>query len=382
MSEYQYYEFLALDRSLTATEKAYVKSISSRVQITSNQVIFVYNYGDFRGNPQEVLTKCFDIMLYMANWGSRQLMFRFPKSLVNLKTLEAYCLEDLITISTTHNSVVLDINIMDEDISAWIDSGEGYLSDMVSLREHILQGDFRCLYIAWLKAATIYFDPDEFDPDEDLLEPPIPNNLDSLSGSLDAFIDFFEIDRDLITGAAIASDELQEEEEEESLEDLIPDLSDQEKNNFLARLLQGETHLNVQLTRRLQELSGKTEIDLDSTSNTSRRKLSQLLKLAEGETNQRLEKEQELQRQAKLQKLEELAKRKDRVWEQVFQAISLKQSKPYDQAVANLLDLRDLADYQGNLEGFQARINQMKKDYSRRPGLISRLKKVGLIGSE
>ena len=75
MSEYQYYEFLALDKPLTATEKLFIESLSSRVKITSNQAIFVYNYGDFRGNPQEVLDKCFDMMLYMANWGSRQLMY-------------------------------------------------------------------------------------------------------------------------------------------------------------------------------------------------------------------------------------------------------------------------------------------------------------------
>ncbi len=239
MSEYQYYEFLALDRALTPEEKDYVASISSRVQITSNQAIFVYNYGDFRGNPQEVLTRCFDIMLYMANWGSRQLMFRFPRSLINIAALEAYSLEDAITVSNIDNFVVLDINVIDEDIIGWIDTGEGFLSGMISLRESILQGDYRCLYLAWLKAATIYIDPDE----EDLLEPPIPNNLDSLSGSLGAFVDFFAIDEDLITAAATASDFAQEEGE--SLEDLILDLSVREKNDFLIRLLKGETHLNI-----------------------------------------------------------------------------------------------------------------------------------------
>ena len=371
MSEYQYYEFLALDRALTPKEKDYVGSISSRVQVTSNQAIFVYNYGDFRGNPQEVLTRCFDIMLYMANWGSRQLMFRFPKSLINVAALEAYSLEDAITVSNIDNFVVLDINIIDEDIIGWIDSGEGFLSGMISLRESILQGDYRCLYLAWLKAATIYIDPDE----EDLLEPPIPNNLDSLSGSLGAFVDFFAIDEDLITAAATASDFAQEEGE--FLEDLILDLSIREKNNFLIRLLKGETHLNIQLTHRLRELSPKTGVDVKS--NTLRRKLSQLLELAEEETTRREEKERELEYQAYIQKLEELAKIRDRVWEQVFKAISLKRAKSYNEAVAHLIDLRDLAQYQGNLAEFQAKTNQIKTKYSRLSGLISRLQEAGLI---
>lgn len=54
---------------------------------------------------------------------------------------------------------------------------------MVSLREKVLQDDYRCLYLAWLKAATIYFGFEE----EDLLEPPVPPNLSNLSASLSSF---------------------------------------------------------------------------------------------------------------------------------------------------------------------------------------------------
>ena len=80
MSEYQYYEFQALDRPLTASEQAYISSLPSRVHLSATNAIFTYSYGDFRGEPKEVLEKCFDIMLYMANWGTRQLMLRFPKT--------------------------------------------------------------------------------------------------------------------------------------------------------------------------------------------------------------------------------------------------------------------------------------------------------------
>ena len=166
-----------------------------------------------------------------------------------------------------------------------------------------------------------------------------------------------------------------QKEEKEKLEDLIPQLGEQERNDFLIRLLKGESHLAIQLTHRLRELSGKKSINIDS--NTNRRTLSQLLRLAEEKNNQRLEEERELERQARIQKLEVLAKKKDKVWEQVFKAIALKQAKPYDKAVASLIDLRDLAQYQGKLEEFQASINKIQKDYSKRPGLISRLKKAG-----
>jgi DNA-binding transcriptional ArsR family regulator len=372
MSEYQYYEFLALDRPLTTNEKAYIETLSSRVELSSTQAIFVYNYGDFRGNPKEVLEKCFDIMLYMANWGSRRLMFRLPKSLIDVVVLQVYSLEDKIIVSETKNFVILDINIIDEEISGWIDSGEEYLSEMIPLRDDLLRGDYRCLYLAWLKAAPMCGD---YEDEEDYIEPPVPANLNDLSETLSAFIDFFEIDRDLIAGAATASK--YQEEESESLEDLIPSLSDEERNDFLARLLKGESQLSGQLAHRLRELSGKKEINFDT--DTPRRALSELLKLAEGETDQRQKQEQEIAHHAKVQKLEALAKKKEKVWNQVFDLIALKQSKPYEQAVALLVDLRDLAEYQGKLEEFQLAIKQMKKDYSNRPGLISRLQKAGLL---
>ena len=118
---------------------------------------------------------------------------------------------------------------------------------------------------------------------------------------------------------------------------------------------------------------------VDVKSNTLRRKLSQLLELAQEETTRREEKERELEYQAYIQKLEELAKIRDRVWEQVFKAISLKRAKSYSEAVAHLIDLRDLAQYQGNLTEFQAKTNQIKTKYSRLSGLISRLQEAGLI---
>lgn len=371
MSEYQYYEFQALDRPLTATEKNYIESLSSRVELTSTQAIFVDNYSDFGDNPKELLDKCFDVMLYMANWGSRQLMFRFPNSLIDAAALEAYCLEDKITVSTTSKSLIVDINIIDEEMIGWIDSGEGYLSSLISLRDDLLRGDYRCLYLAWLKAAPI----SSYEEEEDFTEPPVPNNLNDLSESLEAFVDFFEIDQDLIATAAITSQ--YQEVKEESLEDVIPSLSEEEKNDFLVRVLKSESHLGRQLTYRLRELSGKPEVSINS--DTPRRTLSELLKLTEGETQQRHRKAQEVVHQAKVQKLEALAKRKDKVWEQVFELIALKQTKPYEQAVAYLIELRDLAEFQGNLEEFQASIQQIQKDYSKRPGLISRLQSVGLL---
>ncbi len=82
MSEYQYYEFQSVDRRLTQSEQEALSQLSSRAQISSSRAIFVYSYGDLPGQEKQLLIKYFDAMFYIANWGSLQLMFRFPKGLM------------------------------------------------------------------------------------------------------------------------------------------------------------------------------------------------------------------------------------------------------------------------------------------------------------
>jgi hypothetical protein len=79
MSEYQYYEFRTIDRPLTDPEIASLRAISGRAHITSASFVNVYNYGDFRGDPEALMEKVFDAFLYVANWGTHSLMLRLPK---------------------------------------------------------------------------------------------------------------------------------------------------------------------------------------------------------------------------------------------------------------------------------------------------------------
>ena len=78
MSEYQYYEFQAIDRPLDDAAMEALRDISSRAEITRTSMTNVYNYGDFRRNPDRLMEQYFDAHLYLANWGTRRLMFWLP----------------------------------------------------------------------------------------------------------------------------------------------------------------------------------------------------------------------------------------------------------------------------------------------------------------
>ncbi len=78
MSEYQYYEFQAIDRPLDEADRKALRSLSSRAQITATSFTNHYEWGDFRGSPCELMERWFDLHLHVANWGTRRLMIRLP----------------------------------------------------------------------------------------------------------------------------------------------------------------------------------------------------------------------------------------------------------------------------------------------------------------
>ena len=51
MSEYQYYDFRAIDRPLTSSQRAELGKISTRAEISSTRFTNFYTFGDFKGNP-------------------------------------------------------------------------------------------------------------------------------------------------------------------------------------------------------------------------------------------------------------------------------------------------------------------------------------------
>ena len=65
MSEYQYYEFLAVDRPLSTEEIRELRKLSTRAENTATRFTNTYSYGDFRGSPEDMMEKYFDAHVYL-----------------------------------------------------------------------------------------------------------------------------------------------------------------------------------------------------------------------------------------------------------------------------------------------------------------------------
>ena len=68
MSEYQYYEFQAIDRPLETSDQEALRNLSSRARITSTSFTNQHDYGDFHGKSREMMGRWFDLHLYLANY--------------------------------------------------------------------------------------------------------------------------------------------------------------------------------------------------------------------------------------------------------------------------------------------------------------------------
>ena len=150
MSEYQYYEFLAIDRTLDQSEIAALRALSTRADITSTRFANVYNWGDFKGSPAKLMEKYFDAHVYVANWGTHTRMLRLPRGSVDEEILAWYVVDDVFKFWTTKEHVIMQWERnTEEPPDDWVE-GEGWMARLIALREELERGDFRALYLGWL----------------------------------------------------------------------------------------------------------------------------------------------------------------------------------------------------------------------------------------
>ncbi|WUH94303.1 hypothetical protein OG900_32015 [Streptomyces sp. NBC_00433] len=207
MSEYQYYEFQAIDRPLTEVELDGARALSSRATISATRFVNEYHYGNFRGDERKLMEQVYDAHLYFANWGSRRLMLRLPTTLLPARSAEPYCAEDALTCWTRKGQLLLDFSYAAEDGGEWDVETSFTLASFIPLRTELAAGDLRPLYLAWLSALTRWELEEDVDEDEytSTIEPPVPAGLGQLTGPQHALADFLRIDPHLLTAAALTS---------------------------------------------------------------------------------------------------------------------------------------------------------------------------------
>ena len=149
MSEYQYYEFLAIDRPLTENEIATLRALSTRATITPVSFTNEYNWGDFKGDPDKLMNWCFDVHVCVANWRRGIFMVSLPIEALTKETARAVAVPYMLNIKATKTHWIITWSLEEsENYDRFgMEDGRGWMARLAPLREELLRGDLRGLYI-------------------------------------------------------------------------------------------------------------------------------------------------------------------------------------------------------------------------------------------
>lgn len=381
MSEYQYYEFHAIDRPLSARDQAELRTISSRAQITAVSFTNHYDWGDLRASPHTMMERWFDLHVYMGFWSLRTLMIRLPRRLFDAEAARPYAVDSVFDIEDAGDNLILVFHAEELEIDAE-EEGSGWAAALAPLRAQLMEGDPRGLYLAWLLGVH------QGGVDEDEVEPPRPPGLSRLDGALQAFVEFFEIDPDLLAAAAEGDEPVGDPVTDEALGAFVRALPAAEKDASLLRLLRGEgTVLASELRRRCRvALKGA---DAGHPPPAERRRVGDLLaasevfakererRKAERAAAERARRERE-EAEARARRVDGLARRGEAAWRDLEELVEAKAASFYDQAVALLLDLKALAEREGGEAAFRRRVAKIRETHARKRTFIERLDRAGL----
>src|SRR3954451_21077599 len=385
MSEYQYYEFAAIDRPLSVEEQAGLRAISTRAQITPTSFVNHYEWGDLKADPRRLVERSFDAFLYLANWGTHWLMFRLPAEVLGASAtagMGQYLVGDCSTAWTADEFVVIDLSAEDADGECneeWLD-GSGLLASIVPVRAELMAGDFRLLYLAWLLAVQNH------EVDEDTVEPPVPPGLGRLSAALSAVAESLRVDPDLVAVAAERSAPLNADDTLTKLPGWLAQLPVESKDAFLLRVARGDgARVRAELLAGCRPAAGPVETgdgsgrSAETLLTESRRRREDRQRVAREHAQRRAEERRRTAERARENHLSELAGRQDQAWREVVELVERRTAADYDAAAGLLYQLAELCRREGTSETFADRLQQLRREQRRKISFIQRLDRLGMV---
>ena len=354
-----------------------MREYSSRAEISATSFSNEYNYGDFKGKPDTFIQKWFDAHVYVANWGTRRFMLGVPKDLIDLPLAKACCDGEVVTLELRGEKAIFTLALEPDDGGNWeSEDGSGWMEKLAPARDELLRGDLRIFYLGWL----LRMQNGELDDDD--VEPFVPAGLSKLSKSLMGLVQFLEIDPDMIAFAAEKSEAPSQASTAEEFAEWVVALPVVEKDALLLSICNGEEEMGgVRLRRRFEASRPK------SPSAVGHRTVRELREGAARQTEERDRKEAEIATAIRARekaesealraaRLSELAGREPEVWRKVEELIGVKNARAYDEAIALLCDLRDLAAKSGRSPEYGTRVNRLLAIHASKRNFVQRLKRI------
>ncbi len=382
MSEFQYYEFVAIDEPLTPKQMAELRARSSRASITPTSFVNDYQWGNLKGDPVDWMRRYFDAHVYVANWCTCCLYLRVPREAFDAETLHAFETESVFSVDRTNTHWLLEWALSESDNYDRFaeEDGRGWMGRLVPLRDELLRGDMRPLYLGWLAGVSAG------EVDEKTTEPPPPPGLSRLTAAQQSLAEFFEIGWDLMTAAGLSDQQAPDldTKSDPEVDAWVAELPTAEKTAVLKLLVTGHAQ-QAERRLKLRLLAGQRQQHPMGKHDARRRTVAELQELAASAAETRKEQEAvqrrkvESERRAKHEAyLRTLAADFDRCWRAADKQAERGVASAYDEVKRALVELAEAyalcasrADFDRNLAQFMAR-------HGKRSALVRRLADAGL----
>lgn len=380
MSEYQYYEFAAIDRPLTRAEMARLRAVSTRAEITPSGFVNHYEWGDLKADPADWMRHYFDAFVYTANWCSCRLALRVPLPTFHEAELKPFAAGHALTIEASDEHWVIDWSLDEsEDYDRFgAEDGSGWMRRLAPLRDELLRGDLRPMYLGWLATAV--------DIDDDALEPQVPPGLADLSPSQRALAEFIEVDPDMLTAAVAGSARFAKDDSAQAagIDAWLDGWSREEMAATLKLIAQGQGYEAERRIRSGHAAWLKAHRPL-AAAPVPRRSVGQLRELAQSASGVRLvreaeerakqEAERRQQREATLRLLmTDVTQR----WAAVDALAQRGSASGYEQAVRAMADLAEGYALTSSPKAFDRALRHLLVRHATRGALLRRLSEAGL----
>lgn len=372
MSEYQYYEFAASDGPISDEGLRYATGCSSRATVSRVRWQNTYNFGDFHGSV-DTLLKYYDAHFYLANWGSVRLGLALPKGALAPEAIRPYLQrgagwEHTLTVKECDNRCIIWWERNDEGDGEWAE-GEGIIDQLIGIREELLRGDYRALFLGWLAD----FDPEECHDSKNSAAamPPIPAGLDQLSPAQQALIEHFPVDGDALAVAAGLA--RTSPPDRRPIATVLEELSESEMRDLLARVAGGGG------PGVMAELNRRTYPPAPSPANpamTIADFAARIIPVREAQQKEEAEAAAARRRHEAEQRQQHLAgvmQRADTIWAGFEPLMDQKIASAYDEVAARLQELRDAYAQAGNPSDFQQKLASFRLRYANRPAMLRRI---------
>jgi hypothetical protein len=380
MSEYQYYEFLAVDRPLTAAEMKELRALSTRADITRVSFANDYQWGDFRGNPDTLMERYFDAHVYVANWRTAIFKVRVPVEALAQGTVEALsaCESLFFKATKTHWIVTWQLEESEDDERFALEDGRGWMARLAPVRDELLRGDLRSLYVGWLAdVGTGMVDDDE-------LEPLCVNGLGQLTAAQLALAEFLEVDEVLLAGAAMGSPDVTDGNvTQKDMEEWIHDMPREAAAGVLKQLLSGrgkeaERAIQSRFAEWRRESQGHDEASPGRAAGMLRANAQAAERVRQERRRQAQEQREARRRKEREVYLKNLFKESTRAWKSVQRAVERGSGAAYDEACRLLVDLSEAYKVHAGPGRFQVELMKFMIEHARRKALVQRLVKAGI----